>query len=387
RPHEIEWQDHIADTLVTDDHGPSGEDLRRALSHLAFNQRAALVMRELEGRSYAEIAEVLELSVGAVETLVFRARRALREQLEGALTCGGAEIAISKQLDGRLSRADKGALRAHLRECPECATFARRQRGQRSALKALGAVPLPASLGSLFGGAGSGVGIAVAAKTAVVLSAAALAGGVSYESIHHLTQRARPRPGSAAVTHPAPTRPGAAAVPPASLAAPAAAAVAPFHPALRPAGRAAVQRTRPKAAQRHAAKHHGSRGNASKDQKAQSLSGKRPHYGRHGAQGERSNGRSHAATPKHIAPRVVGSENQGFLRRRGRGNGGRGLGNLPRPVPREHVPPGRSGVRAEGQQVVPHKHSSGGASLRGDVHSPPLRGRAARGPRSRSLGR
>src|ERR671936_777590 len=54
---------------------------------------------------------------------IFRARRSLREQLETSLTCGEAELAISKQLDGRLGRQDKAALRAHLRECPECATF------------------------------------------------------------------------------------------------------------------------------------------------------------------------------------------------------------------------------------------------------------------------
>src|SRR5207237_7928288 len=106
---------------------PTSEDIRRALRHLAFNQRAALVMRELEGRSYAEIADVLDLSVSAVETLIFRARRALREQLEGSLTCCDAELAISKQLDGRLSRAEKSSLPAHLRACAEGATFARRQ--------------------------------------------------------------------------------------------------------------------------------------------------------------------------------------------------------------------------------------------------------------------
>src|SRR5437588_2631631 len=126
RPSEVALEeDDVADRLVADDDTPTGEDIRRALRHLAFNQRAALVMRELEGRSYAEIAEVLRLSVSAVETLIFRARRALREQLEGSLTCGEAELAISKQLDGRLSRAEKSSLRAHLRECAECATFAR----------------------------------------------------------------------------------------------------------------------------------------------------------------------------------------------------------------------------------------------------------------------
>jgi len=88
RPLEVGLDDDVADHFVEteDDNVPSPEDIKRALQHLAFNQRAALVMRELEGRSYAEIADLLELSVSAVETLIFRARRALREQLEGALT-------------------------------------------------------------------------------------------------------------------------------------------------------------------------------------------------------------------------------------------------------------------------------------------------------------
>src|ERR671937_1389448 len=168
RPTEVAFEDDIADRFVGDDEGPTGEDIRRALGQLAFNQRAALVMRELEGRSYADIAEILGVSSGAVETLLFRARRALREQLEGSLTCQQAELAISKQLDGRLARSERGALRAHLRACPDCATVARRQRAQRSAFKALGAVPLPTSLASLFGGGGGGaaVGTGVAAKAA-----------------------------------------------------------------------------------------------------------------------------------------------------------------------------------------------------------------------------
>src|SRR5205085_3218509 len=117
RPTEVAFEDDVAAALVEDDDAPSAEDIRRALGHLAFNQRAALVMRELEGRSYVEIAEILDLSTSAVETLIFRARRALREQLESSLTCGEAELAISKQLDGRLPRGAKASLRAHLREC------------------------------------------------------------------------------------------------------------------------------------------------------------------------------------------------------------------------------------------------------------------------------
>src|SRR5215510_4957972 len=151
RPSEVAFEDDIGDTLVADE-SPSGEDIRRALGHLAFNQRAALVMRELEGRSYAEIAEILDLSTSAVETLIFRARRALREQLEGALTCVEAEVAISRQLDDRLPRQERGPLRAHLRECRDCSSLARRERARRAAVRGLGVLPLPPSLASFFGG-------------------------------------------------------------------------------------------------------------------------------------------------------------------------------------------------------------------------------------------
>ncbi len=190
RPTEVAFEDDIGTQLVEPDEDvPTGEDIRRALGHLAFNQRAALVMRELEGRSYAEIGEILELSPSAVETLIFRARRALREQLETSLTCGEAELAISRQLDGRLSRADKAALRGHLRECKECSTFARRQRAQRTAIKSLAAIPVPTSLTSLFGGGGATVGTGLALKAAAAVTVGAIVGGAGYEGVQHAVRR------------------------------------------------------------------------------------------------------------------------------------------------------------------------------------------------------
>ena len=196
RPREVEFDETLAESPFHDrPEGPSPEDIRRALGHLAFNQRSALVMRELEGRSYAEIAEILGVTVAAVETLIFRARRALREQLEERLTCQQAERAVSLQLDGELPRRDAGRLRAHLRECETCAGLARRQRAQRVALRGLAAVPLPGSLGSLFGGGGGAAagGVAVAkigAAAAVVLVAGGVATQVPLRS-HHVTP-ARP---------------------------------------------------------------------------------------------------------------------------------------------------------------------------------------------------
>jgi RNA polymerase sigma factor (sigma-70 family) len=193
RPEEVEYDDAIGD-VVADEEGPSAEDIQRALGQLAFNQRAALVMRELEGRSYAEIAEILGTSVAAVETLIFRARRALREQLEGSLTCGEAERAISRDIDGRLSRAEKSALRGHVRACKECERFARSQRAQRRAIKALSAIPVPMSLTSLFGGGGSGavLGGGVALKAAAFVAAGTVATGVGYEGAKRLDVVAAP---------------------------------------------------------------------------------------------------------------------------------------------------------------------------------------------------
>jgi RNA polymerase sigma-70 factor (ECF subfamily) len=187
RPQEVELDEDLAEAAVPEE-GPSADDLVRALQQLSFNQRSALVMRELEGRPYAEIGEILELPISAVETLLFRARRALREQLESSITCGEAEHLLSLQLDGRLARTDRGALRAHLRSCQDCSRAARSQRAQRAAWKSLAVVPLPGSLSSLLGAGGTtavGIGTGVAVKVAALGASAALVGGGAYVGLHY----------------------------------------------------------------------------------------------------------------------------------------------------------------------------------------------------------
>jgi len=58
------------------------DDLRGALEQLPVNQRRAILLREWQGLSYADIADQLGLTVAAVETLLFRARRSLAARLE-----------------------------------------------------------------------------------------------------------------------------------------------------------------------------------------------------------------------------------------------------------------------------------------------------------------
>jgi len=149
RVEKVAYEDQAEET-VPENEGPTPNDLRRALGRLPFDQRAALIMRELEGHSYAELAVIFGVTRARVETLLFRARRALREELEGALTCHLAEHAISRRLDGLLGRAERRQLSSHLRGCDDCARFAHSQRAQRAALRELANVPLPESLVSFF---------------------------------------------------------------------------------------------------------------------------------------------------------------------------------------------------------------------------------------------
>ena len=56
--------------------------LREALAKLPEEYRAPIVLREIEGANYEQIAEVLEIPIGTVRSRLHRARNALREALE-----------------------------------------------------------------------------------------------------------------------------------------------------------------------------------------------------------------------------------------------------------------------------------------------------------------
>jgi RNA polymerase sigma factor (sigma-70 family) len=140
RVREVPLEDHVEKLAVPEEERPNVEALLEALGKLPFNQRAALVMRELEGRPYAEIAETIGVSVSAVETLIFRARRTMRTKA--------------------------------------------------SAVRTLAAIPLPSSLSQLFGsggliagggaaaGGGGLLGVGLVVKTAVALVAGLVTAGV-----------------------------------------------------------------------------------------------------------------------------------------------------------------------------------------------------------------
>ena len=62
------------------------ERLRCALDRLPFEQRTAIVLREVDGLSYEEIAFSLGLPIGTVKSRLTRARQALRADLRDVRT-------------------------------------------------------------------------------------------------------------------------------------------------------------------------------------------------------------------------------------------------------------------------------------------------------------
>jgi len=66
------------------------ETLRRAIEELPAEFREVIVLRELEGMSYREIASVASVPVGTVMSRLARARRRLRRVLQPPARKGGA---------------------------------------------------------------------------------------------------------------------------------------------------------------------------------------------------------------------------------------------------------------------------------------------------------
>ena len=83
--------------------------LRDALTHIPAQQREAVLLREWRGLSYREIATEMGLTLGAVETLIFRARRSLARQLTDEPEATRARIAHGFAF-GPLAAALKSAL-------------------------------------------------------------------------------------------------------------------------------------------------------------------------------------------------------------------------------------------------------------------------------------
>lgn len=206
------------------------EDLRRLVAdvrNLPEQQRSALLMREMDGMSYAELADALDVTVPAVKSLLVRARIGLVEAGE-ARDAACTEIRESLALaHGRGVRAS-GLARRHMRECQDCREYRGQLKAVRAQMAALNPAPLFGPVAGLaqvigIGGAGTsaaaGGGVAVvgtsgvaATKVAVVVCCVAVtAGGAT--TVRERIAPEQPDAAAAAPASQAPAAGGAAAAP------------------------------------------------------------------------------------------------------------------------------------------------------------------------------
>lgn len=109
----------------------SQEEVRAANARLPRRYREVLALRELEGCSYDEIAQILGVNRNAASQLLWRARTKLRDELRiGAVAsviatsdaCERAQALLSEEQDGELDELDRAWLERHLHECGSCRT-------------------------------------------------------------------------------------------------------------------------------------------------------------------------------------------------------------------------------------------------------------------------
>ena len=107
--------------------------LERAIAALDRPYREVLLLRDVEGLSAAEVAEVTGLSVPAVKTRLHRARGRVREALAPVMAGGGGSATsaparpcpdvvrlFSRHLEGDISARTCASMESHLASCPRC---------------------------------------------------------------------------------------------------------------------------------------------------------------------------------------------------------------------------------------------------------------------------
>lgn len=107
--------------------GQAHDRLVRVAMSLPVQQRAAFLMREIDGLSYGDIALRLGITHGAVESLLFRARRRFKQEylcLEGEepTTCATIRHQVEVIGRARLGPWQEHQVARHLDECTGCRT-------------------------------------------------------------------------------------------------------------------------------------------------------------------------------------------------------------------------------------------------------------------------
>jgi RNA polymerase sigma-70 factor (ECF subfamily) len=105
-----------------------GEALTRAIETLPADQREVLILRDVEGLSAEEAAEVVGVEIGALKSRLHRARMALRSQLAGVLgagqdaePCPGLAHELTAYVGAEIDQSTCVQIENHLKTCTRCA--------------------------------------------------------------------------------------------------------------------------------------------------------------------------------------------------------------------------------------------------------------------------
>lgn len=129
-----------------------GEVIQAAMNVLSDDFREALVLRDVEGLSAEEAAQVVGIEVGALKSRLHRARFQLKKNLSAVLEdspeeldCPGLKQAFSDYAASDIDQAACASIESHLKACARCHEACESLKRTVSLCRALpgGAVPLP----------------------------------------------------------------------------------------------------------------------------------------------------------------------------------------------------------------------------------------------------
>ncbi|HZV73113.1 MAG TPA: sigma-70 family RNA polymerase sigma factor [Conexibacter sp.] len=173
------------------------ESLRRLVAdvqRLPEQQRSALLMREISGMAYQDLAGALDVTLPAVKSLLVRARIGLAQAAEARDTACAAIRTDLADAHERGVRAS-GLVRRHLHDCKACGAYRRELRALDARLAALVPVLGPAALvakllgiggGGAAAGGGAGAAGSATAAGAGATAAASVGAGTAGIGVGHI---------------------------------------------------------------------------------------------------------------------------------------------------------------------------------------------------------
>lgn len=130
-----------------------GQVIQAAMSTLPDEHREALVLRDVEGLSAEDAAEVVGIEVGALKSRLHRARMQLKQSLATVLEgepadvgCPELQTELSAYAASEIDQAACAHIEAHLTSCPRCSAACDSLKRTVSMCRAIPGGEVPASV-------------------------------------------------------------------------------------------------------------------------------------------------------------------------------------------------------------------------------------------------